>query len=403
MSSLHIVTNQNPADRGDTDPSLHHLGTRDHSIPDGFFDYPGKTDALVKAAYELRDATGEAAKGLAVTPISIEVSHRIPTRAQLLTAHPEEYLTRFEAAAREALARAQRGEDQWIDFGEDADVTAGTFRAAIRSVGTAFHAVDIALQAPDKTAFALVWPPGHHAEPTRAMGYCYLATAALAALYARDHAMQLRPGHRNRVVLIDIDHHQGNGSAAVLANNEGILFVDQYYRSPYDETTKQYTDREFDPSSGTYQGSVREYPYTNYDATIGCEPHTIVSGPNVLNLEFQGFQEPDTVISSFIERALPAIKHFQPDIVLWSVGLDSVKGDPIGGLGLAPDSFYTLIKGLRVALPDARHCGILEGGYHLELAPKALKPALLALHDDADSNLCESFARYRAAFLAGRG
>ena len=266
MCALKILTNEDLCAPTDEDKRFGHLGTRDSIDPSVFYDYPGKTSALVKAAHDLAE---EIRRGnMLLAPLPIEISRRLPTQKQLLWGHPQSYLTALEAASREARARAESGLDTIHSFGFHADVSAGTYHAALRSVGTAFDAVDHVMAHPTTTAFALVWPPGHHAEPTLAMGFCYLSTAALAALYARDHATRADSNRPNRVVLIDIDHHSGNGSAAILANQPEILFVDQLYRSPYDETLKRYTDGDYDSATDSYIGSGREFTYTKEDTTL---------------------------------------------------------------------------------------------------------------------------------------
>jgi acetoin utilization deacetylase AcuC-like enzyme len=277
----------------------------------------------------------------------------------------------------------------------EADASPGTFDAALSSVGTALDAVDKVIADQSATAFALVWPPGHHAEPSRAMGFCYLSTAALTALYARNHCTTATLGRNHRVALIDIDHHRGNGSASILANQPDILFIDQVYRSSYDEQAKRYTDGTLDSTTGRYSGSGKEYPYTRNDASIGASAHPVVDAPNIVKLEHEGFQSADTLTARFIDEALPRLNDFKPDIIIWSVGLDSAVGDPLGGLGMTPEAFYTLIMGVRLAFPHARHCGILEGGYDPVVSAPCLRTTLLGFCDpksEADSALAATCA-----------
>lgn len=379
MCALKIFTNEDICAATEERQRFGHLGTRDSQTPGAFFDYPGKTAALVEAAHTL--AADLRSENSGVHPLSIQISQRVPSKDQLLVGHSETYLSSLEATSVEALRRAKAGECYFMDFGEDADVSPGTYQAALRSVGTAFDAIDHVMNSPGSTAFALVWPPGHHAEPSAAMGFCYLSTAALATLYARDHGARSDQTRSNRVVLIDIDHHCGNGSAAVLAHQNGVLFVDQFYRSEYDERSRRYVDGNYDPTTNSYRGCGREYPYSRNDAFLGVKAHRTTAAPNILPVEFQGFQEARDVESRFNQDVLPKVVSFNPDIVLWSIGLDSAKGDPLGGLGLEPDSYYRLIKTVRATLPGARHCGILEGGYHLTISPACLRQALLALHE----------------------
>jgi acetoin utilization deacetylase AcuC-like enzyme len=245
-----------------------------------------------------------------------------------------------------------------------------------------------------------VWPPGHHAERDLAMGFCYLSNAALAALYARDHKVQLRPGQPNRVVVIDIDHHRGNGTADVLAHQPDTLLIDVSYRSPYDESRQRFTDGQYDAVQDRYLNSGNEYPYSRPDKDWGFEAHPMKLGPNIVSIEFEGEQTPQAIMERFLGEVIPQVLEFSPDLILWSVGLDSAMGDPLGGLGNLPSSFYTMIRGLRIAFPNARHGGLLEGGYDELRWFTCLPPALMALHEQPQDsrNRCKAFGAYRRAF-----
>ena len=398
MCALRIISNADLWTISDNQKRFGHLGTRDRANPSISYDHPGKTNALLTAAQSLQSAIAAGIFHTHLAPLSMTISTRYATSAEALRAHPEEYLNSLETASSDALERAKRGEDPIAPFGKEADVSPGTDNAALRSVGAALDAVDTVLSDASDTAFALVWPPGHHAEPIQAMGFCYLSTAAIAALYARDHSVQIRAGHKNRVVLIDIDHHRGNGSAAVLANQPEVLFIDQAYRSHYDPRLQRYVDGPYDPATDTYEGAGREFPYEHTDKFLGVTAHPMASAPNIHKVEFEGFQSAETVIRTFFTRVMPAVKEFNPDVILWSVGLDSAKGDPVGGLGLEPESFYTFIKGMRLAFPDIKHCGILEGGYHPELGAACIVPTLLGFHDAPEQICYDSFSPYQGAF-----
>jgi acetoin utilization deacetylase AcuC-like enzyme len=398
---LTIVTNESCFNSSASSSGDRHLGTRDRFDASIQYDYPGKAIGCLKAAKMLQSRTGPEASstlygpvvdgnGQAVEPINLICSSRMPD------------LNNLSKCVARSKALADAGEDPFVsDFGKEADVTPGTLDAARLAVGAAYEAVDIMLRSTKgDTAFGLVWPPGHHAERDLAMGFCYLSNAALAALYARDHQVQVRPGHRNRVVVIDIDHHRGNGTADVLANQADTLVVDVSYCSPYDEIRQRFTDGHYDPLQDRYLQSGNEYPYSRPDKDWGFEAHSMATGPNIVSIEFEGEQMPDTIIKRFIGEVLPVLRDFNPDLVLWSVGLDSAMGDPIGGLGNLPSSFYTLLRGLRLALPGARHGGFLEGGYDKLRWFTCLPPALMALHEQPQDtvNRCKTFSRYRGAF-----
>ncbi len=411
--SLTIVTNEQCFNPDVNSTGDRHLGTRDRFDASVQYDYPRKAIGCLEAARMLQSRTLPEAfstilgpivdgNGKALDPIGLVSSSRMPDLKDLERAHDEQYLGNLAESVVRSKACADAGEDPFLsDFGKEADITPGTLDAARLAVGAAYDTIDILLMSPNgDTAFGLVWPPGHHAERNLAMGFCYLSNIALAALYARDHRVQLRPGHCNRVVVIDIDHHRGNGTADVLANQADTLLIDVSYRSPYDEIRQRFTDGQYDAVQDRYFQAGNEYPYSRPDKDWGLEAHPMSISPNIVSVEFEGEQRAETIMERFLREVLPILRNFKPDLVLWSVGLDSALGDPIGGLGNLPSSFYTMLRGLRLALPDARHGGLLEGGYDELRWFTCLPPALLALHDNPNdtADRCRAFRVYRKAF-----
>jgi len=166
------------------------------------------------------------------------------------------------------------------------------------------------------------------------------------------------------------------------------------------QSQDRFTDGLYDAVQNRYGQAPKEYPYSRPDKALGLEAHPMAIASNVVSVEFEGEQTPQAIMERFLGEVLPRVRAFSPDVVLWSVGLDSALGDPIGGLGNLPSSFYTMIRGLRLALPGARHGGLLEGGYDELRWFTCLPPVLLALHDDPRDSLnrCKAFATYRAAF-----
>jgi len=413
--SLTVITNESYFDPDTLAPDERHLGTRDRFDVSKQYDYPGKAVGCLEAAKMLQQRTLPGAlskifgpiingKGQVVAPIGWISSNRIPDFKDLERGHDSQYLNNLNECVVRAKVRCKAGEDPFVgDFGKEADVTPGTLDAAMLAVGAAYDMMDHLLYSPNgDTAFGLVWPPGHHAERNLAMGFCYLSNAALAALYARDHIVQLRPGFANRVVVIDIDHHRGNGTADVLAHQPDTLLIDISYRSPYDEIRQRFTDGQYDTVQDRYLNSGNEYPYSRRDKDWGFDARPMKKGPNIKSIEFEGEQMPHAIMERFLKEALPVLRSFKPDLILWSVGLDSAMGDPLGGLGNLPSSFYTMIRGLRLAFPDAMHGGLLEGGYDELRWFTCLPPALMALHDQPQDaiNRSKAFSRYRRSFTS---
>ncbi len=413
--SLTVITNEKYFYPDTLAPDERHLGTRDRFDVSKQYDYPGKAVGCLKAARMLQNRTIPGThstilgplvdgQGNSVAPICWVSSNRMPDLKELERGHEAQYLSNLAECVVRSKACAKAGEDPFIsDFGKEADVTPGTLDAARLAVGAAYDTIDTLLHSPNgDNAFGLVWPPGHHAERDLAMGFCYLSNAALAALYARDHNVQLRPGHKNRVVVIDIDHHRGNGTADVLAHRPDTLLIDVSYRSPYDESRQRFTDGQYDAVQDRYRNSGNEYPYSRPDKDWGFEAHPMIIGPNIVSIEFEGEQTPHAIMERFLGEVIPKVLEFSPDLILWSVGLDSAMGDPLGGLGNLPSSFYSMIRGLRLAIPNARHGGLLEGGYDELRWFTCLPPALLALHERPQDtiNRCRAFEIYRGTFTS---
>jgi acetoin utilization deacetylase AcuC-like enzyme len=212
----------------------------------------------------------------------------------------------------------------------------GTWTAAYWSAQTAISGAQ-ALVAGMPLVYALCRPPGHHAYPDLYGGYCYLNNAAIAA--------QLLAANGRRPAILDIDYHHGNGTQAVFYDRADVFFC-SLHADPEDE-----------------------YPYyCGFATEIGRgegEGHT-------LNLPLP-LETGETAYLHALDRALEAIENFAPDVLLVSLGFDTLSGDPHGGLRLEAGSFRPigrLLAGLRQPV-----LLVQEGGYLLS----GLGPALVAL------------------------
>ena len=206
-------------------------------------------------------------------------------------------------------------------------VTQTSYEDALKAVGgvlTCSHAV---MNGGARNAFAIVRPPGHHAEPDRAMGFCLFSNIAIAAQDL------LRKGLK-RVMVIDYDAHHGNGTQAAFLHEERLGFV------------------------STHQWGI--YPGTGW---IDDAPH---ANQRIVNVPLPAYAGDKTFVRIADEVFAPMVRAFKPEMLLISAGFDSHWNDPITSLGLSTRGFYEVSKKL-VEMAE-EHCGgkvvfVLEGGY----------------------------------------
>ncbi|WP_366657348.1 histone deacetylase family protein [Fodinicurvata sp. EGI_FJ10296] len=207
-------------------------------------------------------------------------------------------------------------------------ITAGTWRAATSSANVALTGVDI-MQAGERTAFSLCRPPGHHASADVYNGYCFLNNAAIAAQAWRDAGA-------DRVTILDVDYHHGNGTQAIF----------------YDRGDVQVVSIHADP--------MEEYPYFLGHADergVGAGEGANLNLPLPFGTDYARFGEA-------LDTACAAVADFGPDVVVLSLGADTYKDDPISKFKLESDDFNRIgerIAGL--ALPT--HF-VMEGGYAVD-------------------------------------
>jgi len=224
--------------------------------------------------------------------------------AVLQLVHSPQHLERLQYAA---------------DFDEDTPYFEGIYTHARRSVGAALAAMEAALDEKQKT-FALMRPPGHHALPSQAMGFCYLNQIAITALAAQKRGI-------GRVAIWDFDAHHGNGTEDILHGRENILFVDVHE----------------DPA----------YPHTGKVTSGNCRNYCVA--PN----------SPREEHMAALRRSWSEVLAFRPELVLVSAGFDAYARDPITDMSLEAEDFAELGRWLATAqLPTV---ALLEGGYSPDL------------------------------------
>jgi acetoin utilization deacetylase AcuC-like enzyme len=228
-----------------------------------------------------------------------------------------------DAAYLEQLASLER--ECWLD----GDTIGGptSFEAAMLAAGCTIAAVE-------SSGFALVRPPGHHALPGAAMGFCLVANVAVAARHAQD-ALGL-----GRVAIVDWDVHHGNGTEEIFRRDESVLYV-----------------------------SLHQWPF--YPGTGG--PGT--SDDTTLNIPLAAGVGDAEYATAFSELVEPTVRAFDPDLVLVSAGFDAHEEDPLAHMAVTADGFRELAR--RSAQLGPRVAAVLEGGYNLATLPRLVEAALL--------------------------
>ncbi len=211
----------------------------------------------------------------------------------------------------------------------DTVMSPGSLEAALRAVGAATAAVDAVFRGESDNAFCAMRPPGHHAESKRAMGFCLLNQAAIAAHYARARY------DAERVAVVDFDVHHGNGTQEIFWSEPDLFYGSTHQMPLYPGTGD---------ANETGVGNIFNAPLRAGDG-----------GPQ--------FRE---AMRSII---LPALDAFAPDLVIISAGFDAHHADPLGSLQLTEEDFVWATLELMSAA-DAHASGrvvsVLEGGYDLQ-------------------------------------
>jgi acetoin utilization deacetylase AcuC-like enzyme len=246
-------------------------------------------------------------------------------------------------AAIRALAQAGGGR---VDL--DTAVGARSWEAALHAAGGACELVRALLGNEAPRGCSVARPPGHHAEPDRAMGFCLFNSAAIAA------AVAVADWELERVLVLDWDVHHGNGTAEAFRERSDVLYASLHQDNFY-------------PGTGPLQ-----------DAGSGAgEGFTI-------NLPVPAGSGEELWLSLLARVVVPAARAFAPQLVLISAGYDAHRADPLGECSLETRSFGEMARHVRDL---ARGCGapvgvILEGGYEPQALAQSLRETLLALGDD---------------------
>jgi len=240
----------------------------------------------------------------------------------VLLAHPEEHLR--------SVMRQIPEEDEIRQIEADTYVGPKSLQVALTGIGGAMAAVDDVFTGQADNVFVAARPPGHHAEKTKAMGFCLFNNAAIAARHAQQtYGVE-------RVAIVDWDVHHGNGTQDIFWDDPSVLFC------------------------STHQMPL--YPWT------GAKDETGTKG-NVVNAPLEPNSAGEHFRDAFKSRVLPALENFRPDFLIISAGFDAHHRDPLAQINLVGDDFdWATGRLMEIAgkYSSNRLISLLEGGYDLE-------------------------------------
>ena len=244
-------------------------------------------------------------------------------------------------------------ENQEVNVDVDTYMSSGSLRAARLAAGAGLDAVAALRSGEADAAFCLVRPPGHHATPTTAMGFCLFNNIAVTAQSLTDAG--------ERVAIIDYDAHHGNGTQDAFFDREDVLFV-----------------------------SLHEYPQYPGSGAIGEVGRADGAG-RTINFPMPSLATGDVYLRAFDEVIEPALEEFGADWILISAGFDAHRDDPLTNLGLTSGDYAAMTKRIASYVPPGRRIAFLEGGYDLDALGRSTAASVGALlGEDAASNESQS-------------
>ncbi|MCW5591531.1 MAG: histone deacetylase family protein [Burkholderiales bacterium] len=254
-------------------------------------------------------------------------------------AEPEE-LARVHAGAHIDTVYASAPEEDYAYLDPDTSMNRMSLSASLRAAGAVVRATDLVLEGSATRAFCAVRPPGHHATPLRAMGFCIFNNVAVGAAHALErHGLE-------RVAILDFDVHHGNGTEDMFRDDPRVMFCSTF-QHPY-------------------------YPFCGADSRA----------PNVVNVPLPAMTDGGAFRAAVERTWLPALERFEPQLVMVSAGFDAHREDPLAHLQLEDDDYEWITE--RIAEVADRSAGgrivsTLEGGYNTRALARSVVRHVRAL------------------------
>ncbi|MCK5424873.1 MAG: histone deacetylase family protein [Emcibacter sp.] len=300
---------------------LYHPDCKDHITPDGHPETRARLSVILDRlnGHDFRDLK--------------KIEAEIASLDRVALVHGEKYISQVMGNVPESGHYSMDG---------DTYLSPGSVKAALKAAGGVCQAIDQVMAGNLDNAFCASRPPGHHAEPDMAMGFCLFNNVAIGALYARQKHF------RHRVAIIDFDVHHGNGSQAVVAQHKGLFY------------------------GSTHQSPL--FPGTGHLHDEG--QGVIVNAPLAAGSGSRAFRK------SYTDRIFPALEEFNPDFILISAGFDGHIMDPLADLKLNEDDFFWVTSEIKQIAE--KHCkgrlvSCLEGGYNLNVLGESVASHVSAL------------------------
>jgi acetoin utilization deacetylase AcuC-like enzyme len=283
------------------------------------------------------------------------IEPRPATVDEIALVHTREYIKEIEETALKGGG--------WLD--PDTVMSAGSYEAALYAAGGLIRAVEAIMGGEISSAFALVRPPGHHATPRHAKGFCLFNNIAIATRHA------LAEYKLERILIIDFDVHHGNGTQEAFYDNPRVMYI----------STHEYP---FYPGTGSLEetgGGAAKGTNINIPLPAGCG-----------DAEY---------LKVFEQIIVPAARRFNPQLILVSAGYDTHWADPLAMMEVSVTGFGQMagiIKGLADELCGGRLAFTLEGGYNLDALAASVKATFdVLLGNNASDPLGQSSRSFGAA------